>query len=97
MVPYALVSPSMKEFTSNRDFYEYLFDIRGSLSKRGSAELSAMLDAACRQASSASTEFLGESRFALRHLLSHEDGILTVEERADLIRALEQLDSVLGR
>ena len=42
-----------------------------------------------------STEFLGESRIALRRVLKEEDGVLTLQEREDLLDVLRQLDSAL--
>ncbi|HEV2330235.1 MAG TPA: hypothetical protein VGY56_15745, partial [Verrucomicrobiae bacterium] len=43
------------------------------------------------------TEFLGESRIALRRVLAEQDGILTVQELADLSDVLRQLDESLDR
>jgi hypothetical protein len=41
------------------------------------------------------TEFLGESRIALRRVLAEENGILSPIERADRQDVLRQLDAAL--
>jgi hypothetical protein len=73
----------MKPFSNNRELYEYLLFLAAELQKRKFKELSEAVAFASRQAASnISTEFLGESRIALRRVLKEEDGILTVQERA---------------
>jgi hypothetical protein len=44
-----------------------------------------------------STEFLGESRRVLRDVATEENGILTCDERNDLIDALSQLNDALDK
>lgn len=88
----------MKPFSNNRELYEYLLFLSTELQKRKFEELSEAVAFASRQAASnISTEFLGESRIALRRVLKEEDGILTVQERADLSDVLKQLDEALDR
>ncbi len=88
----------MKPFSNNRELYEYLLFLSAELQKRKFEELSEAVAFASRQAASnISTEFLGESRIALRRVLKEEDGILTVQERADLSDVLKQLDEALDR
>ena len=67
------------------------------LKKRKFEELSEAVAFASRQASGMSTEFLGESRLALHRVLKEEDGILTVQERADMSDVLKQLDAALDK
>jgi hypothetical protein len=88
----------MKPFSNNRELYEYLLFLAAELQKRKFKELGEAVAFASRQAASnISTEFLGESRIALRRVLKEEDGILTVQERADLSDVLKQLDEALDR
>jgi hypothetical protein len=85
----------MKPFSNNRELYEYLLSLAAELKKRKFEELSEAVSFASRQAAGMSTEFLGETRIALRRVLKEEDGILTVQERADLSDVLRQLDEAL--
>lgn len=88
---------NMKPFSNNRELCEYLLFWVAELKNRRFEELSEAVAFASRQASGMSTEFLGESRIALRRVLKEEDGILTVQERADMSDALKQLDAALDR
>jgi hypothetical protein len=70
----------MKALSSNRDLYDYLLSVIAILNQRGAMELSEIVRIASVQAGAISTEFLGESRIALRQVLAEQDGILTAEE-----------------
>jgi hypothetical protein len=85
----------MRPLLNNADLYGYLVSLTSELRKRGAAELSDVIAFASFQAPSMSTEFLGESRIALRHVLNKETGILTEGERKDIIEVLRQLDQAL--
>ena len=85
----------MKILSDNRELYEYLLFWVEELKRRNLAELSEAVAFASRQASGMSTEFLGESRIALRRLSA--ENFLTVEERADLSDVLKQLDEALDK
>ena len=83
----------MKHLASNRELYDYLLFLAAELRKRKFDELSDAVTRASRHAASfPATEFLGESRIALRRVLKEEDGILTVLERSDLSDVIQQLD-----
>ena len=84
----------MKPFSNNKAFYDYLLVLASVLKSRGSNELSGLTVAASRHAAGMSTEFLGESRIALRQVLAKEN-VLTDGERADLSEVLKQLDKLL--
>ena len=73
----------MKSFSNNRELYEYLFFLASELKKRKLNELSEAVVFAGRQVSGMSTEFLGESRIALRRVLKEENGVLSSQECAD--------------
>ena len=88
---------NMKPFSDNRELFEYLLFLASELKKRRFNELNEAVIFASQQASSMSTEFLGESRIALRRVLKEEDGILTVQERNDLSDVLRQLDDALDK
>ena len=88
----------MKSLSSNRELYEYLLFLAAELKKRKFDELSEAVAFASRQAAgNMSAEFLGESRIALRRVLKEEDGVLTVQERADLSDVLRQLDEAFDK
>ena len=88
----------MKALSSNRDLYEYLLLLAPMLKQRGATALSEDVQFASRLASTIpATEFLGESRIALRRVLDEENGILNAQERTDLCDVLRQLDSAFNR
>ena len=71
--------------SSNRDLYEYLVALESQLRSRGWEHLSENVAAAARTANAIpTTEFLGESRIALRRVLAEENGILSRIESAEL-------------
>jgi len=84
------------KLSSNRAFYEYVVLLESQLRSRGSEALSKDVAAAGRTANTIpATEFLGESRIALRRVLAEENGILSQAERAELQDVLGQLDVAL--
>lgn len=86
----------MKALSNNRELYDYLVLLISALKERGAEALSKEVDHARRcSASNISTEFLGESRIALRRVLKDENGVLTQQERGDLLQVLKQLDDAL--
>lgn len=86
----------MKTFSNNRELYDYLIFLISALKERGAKALSEAVTFASGQASSMSTEFLGESRIALRQVLKEENGVLLQQERDDLLQVVKQLDDVFG-
>lgn len=87
----------MKTLSSNSELYKYLQSFSTELKQRGLTKLSEIVDFASAQASSGlPTEFHGESRIALRQVLSEENGALTAQERSDLLDVLKQLDEALN-
>jgi hypothetical protein len=87
----------VKLFSNNRELYEYLVFLAAELKKRKFEELSEAVAFASRRISDMSAEFLGESRIALRRVLKEEDGVLTIQERADLSDVLKQLDEAFDK
>jgi hypothetical protein len=85
----------MKTFSSNRELYDYLLSLSSELKQRGAAPLSEAVEFAMAQASSSSTEFIGESRIALRRVLREEHGVLSDSQLADLSDAIKQLDAAI--
>ena len=85
----------MKVLSSNQDSHDYMLFLESELQRRGLASLSEAVAFAIGAASSLSTEFLGESRIALRRVLEEGKGALAAQERSDLIDVLKQLDQVL--
>jgi hypothetical protein len=83
----------MKHLANNQELLDYLLFLAAELKKRKLDELSDTVTRASRHAATIpSTEFLGESRIALRQVLKEEDGVLTVLERSDLSNVIQQLD-----
>jgi len=88
----------VKALSNNRELCEYLVLLADKLKDRGFLELSETVRLASRHsASNMSTEFLGESRIALRLLLQGEGNALTEQEHSELLDVLEQLDEALHR
>ena len=87
----------MLSFANNKEFYKYLLFLEEELKKRELEDLSNIVAFARKQASGMSTEFLGESRIALQRILKEENGMLTKQERTDIVEALKQLDKALHR
>jgi hypothetical protein len=87
----------MKVLSSNKDLYDYLFFLTSELKQRELIVLAKAVEFAMGNAASSSTEFLGESKIALKQVLSQEKGVLTKQERADLLDVLKQLDAALNK
>jgi hypothetical protein len=67
--------------------------LSSKLKQQKSIVLGEAVEFASRQASTfPATEFLGESKLALRRVLNEENGVLTEQELADLLDVLKQLD-----
>jgi hypothetical protein len=82
---------------NNRQLYDYLAAMGAKLNARGAVELSRAVLAASRMAATIpDTEFLGESRIALRRV-ENEQTVLTEDERLELLGVLRQLDEAFGR
>jgi hypothetical protein len=78
----------VKLLSSNSDLYRYLLELAENLRKLGLSELAEIVISASNQAAAMSTEFLGESRIALRRVWNCGRSILTEEARADLVNVL---------
>jgi hypothetical protein len=87
----------MKPLANNRELYEYLLHLTAELKNRKLEELSEAVAFASRHAGGMSTEFLGESRIALRRVLNEQDGVLPPQGSADISDVLRQLDEALDR
>lgn len=85
----------MKTLSSNSDLYEYLCSLAELLTQRGGVALAERIRMAARQATSFSTEFLGEARIALNEVAANKK-YLETRELDELRGIVRQLDSVLG-
>lgn len=85
----------MKTFSNNQELREYLTHLSAELEKRRRHDLSEAVLSASKQLMP--TEFLGESRIALRHVLDAEGGVLSILERRELSNALKQLDDCFDK
>jgi hypothetical protein len=87
----------MKVFSNNAELYQYLFELSAKLTERSAKELSEVVSHASRCSAGMSTEFLGESRIALRRVLTEEQGALSPKGRIDVEDALRQIDDAFER
>ena len=84
------------KLSSNTQLYEYLISLSSKLRDAGVPQLSEAVALASRAVHTIpATEFLGESRIALRRVLEVDVGILSSGERSELQDVLSQLDSAL--
>jgi hypothetical protein len=82
---------------NNRQLHDYLAAIGAKLNARGAVDLSRVMLAASRTvATLPDTEFLGESRIALRRV-ENEQTVLTEDERLELLDIVRQLDEAFSR
>ena len=81
----------------NRQLYDYLVAMSTKLNNRGAVELSQDVFAASRVVETIPiTEFLGESRIALRRV-ENKQTVLTDEECSELREVIRQLDEAFAR
>jgi hypothetical protein len=86
-----------RKLASNADLYEYLSLLGDLLASRGSQQLAETVRFAAKQRTGLSTEFLGESRIALRAVLDAEKGLLRPQEREELLGVISQVEFALRR
>ena len=88
----------MKILASNQELYDWLVKLASQLASRNASDLGDLLLRASRTSvGNMSTEFLGESRIAVRRVLAKEYGKLTNQERVEMQDVLQQLDNALER
>ena len=82
---------------NNRELYDYLILLRDKLRERGAAQLSSDIDRASKHVAGMSTEFIGESRHALRSVHQRCESVLQPGERDELEDVLHQLERAVER
>lgn len=87
----------MKKLSSNTDLYNYLQSLGDLLAGRGAPQLAETVRFAARQGTGLSTEFLGESRIALRQVLNAEGAALQMHEKDELRGVISQVETALRR
>jgi hypothetical protein len=85
----------MKILSNNAELYQYLLHLSAILQERDAKQLGEAVVHASKCSAGMSTEFLGESRIALRQVLKKGAGLLTTQERDDVKDVLRQLDKAL--
>jgi hypothetical protein len=85
----------MRPLAGNNELLEYLRNLEAILCSRGCEDLAEVVQKAGRLASGLSTEFLGESRIALRRVAESAPKVLTNSEIQTVKDVLLQLDSAL--
>jgi hypothetical protein len=82
---------------NNQQLYDYLVALGAKLNAREAVDLSRVVLAASRTvATIPGTEFLGESRIALRRVETAQT-VLTEDERLELLDIVRQLDEAFSR
>jgi hypothetical protein len=87
----------MNTLSNNTELYEYLVVLADRLAQRGAQPLSDAVRRAAGHATGLSTEFLDESRNALKKVLAEEDGELPPVERYELRSVLSQIETAFRR
>jgi hypothetical protein len=87
----------MKRLSNNTQLGQYLQSLWKTLEERHAKELSEAVAHASRMSPYMGTEFLGESRIALRRLIREEHGVLTSQELDDVRDVLSQIDGAFDR
>jgi len=87
----------IKKLNSHIDLYNYLLSLSNLLAAQGAPQLAESVRFAARQGTGLSTEFLGESRIALKAVLDKEKGILGLAEWDELVGVVGQIDFALRR
>jgi hypothetical protein len=86
------------KLSSNRQRYDYMMSLSEELRSKGAHELSEVVSEASMHVNAfPATEFLGESRIALRRVALDGKGLLQDSEHADLSDILEQLNAAFDR
>jgi hypothetical protein len=85
----------MKKLSSNQDLHEYLVHLASELKRCGAQQLSETVAVAGHHAMP--TEFLGESRLALREVLVRAKGLLSASDYSDVQDVLKQIDDALDK
>jgi hypothetical protein len=84
--------------SNNKELYDYLIHLAAKLNEAGAPQIAECVLAASRTAWTIPvTEFLGESRIALRRVLEMDVGILNSRERFDLQDVLSEIDNAFDR
>jgi len=87
----------MPSLNSNSDLYDYLERVQSYLRDHGAFDLADSVKRAMQQASSLSTEFLGEARLVLLKVLEADQVTADAEWARELHNAIGQLDVALER
>jgi len=85
----------MKSLSNNAELYQYLLQLSSTLEERDAKKLGEAVAHASKCSAGMSTEFLGESRIALRQVLKRGWSVLTTQECDDVKDVLRQLDKAL--
>jgi hypothetical protein len=85
----------MDTLSNNAELYQYLLRLAAILEARNAKQLGEAVVHASKCSAGMSTEFLGESRIALRQVLKKGAGALTAQEHDDVKEVLRQLDQAL--
>ena len=85
----------MKTLSNNTELLQYLVQLSATLKERDAKQLGEIVVHASKCSAGMSTEFLGESRIALRQVLKKTKRVLTAQERDDVKEVLRLLDLAL--
>jgi len=82
---------------NNRELYDFMGMLVSRLRALGATALEAVVETARHHAAGMNTEFLGESRIALRRVLKDGRRVLTPEDLAEIRDVVSQIDATFGR
>jgi hypothetical protein len=83
--------------SNNAELHQYLVMLADRLAHRGAQSLSDAVRRAAGHATGLSTEFLHESRIALKRVLAEEHATLPPVERYELRSVLSQIEAAFRR
>jgi hypothetical protein len=81
---------------SNRELYEFMGVLTSRLRALGATTLEVVVETARHHAAGMNTEFLGESRIALRRVLKDGRRVLTPADLDEIRDIVSQIDAAFG-
>lgn len=79
--------------SSSQELYDLLIGLALELRARGATGLAEAIDFATGQAGTSITEFVGESRIALRRVAAESEDVLSASESEHIREVIQQIDS----
>jgi len=87
----------MPQLANKQELFDYLIGLAASLRERGAESMAAIITIASKHAAGPTTEFLGESRIALRKLVDLDLAVLSEQDKSEVAGVVNQLNAALDR